>query len=95
MEHIKPGTTVQVKGHAGMAFYFIKLETEPDEDTDWSGYEAPTGKAIVCMVGDDYKWSVDPEDISPLDDEDFCHGCGSMDCGHQGQWPGGGASPRL
>lgn len=36
----------------------------------------------VVMVGDDHVHYVDPSDLSPLDDDEFCGGCGQIGCGH-------------
>lgn len=36
------------------------------------------------MVGDDREWSVEPADLTPLDDDDYCAGCGQIGCGHGG-----------
>ena len=44
--------------------------------------EVPTGRALVCMVGDDHKHTINYEDLSPLDEGDFCGECGSIGCGH-------------
>ncbi len=67
---------------AGIAFSVLGWETEPDEDTEWSGYETRTGNLIVRMVGDDRNFSVDPDDVTPLDPEAFCRDCGQIGCGH-------------
>jgi hypothetical protein len=74
----------RVSGYSGVAFHVIGWETEPDEDTEWSGYEVRTGKIVAVMVGDDHKFSFDPEDIAPLDREDYCGSCGQIGCGHDG-----------
>ena len=37
---------------------------------------------IYIMVGDDYKWHIDMHDVRPLDDDDYCNGCGQIGCGH-------------
>ena len=74
-----------VKGWgAGVAWYVMGWETEPDEDTEWTGYEVRTGKLICTMVGDDRRFSIDPEDVTPLDREDYCGECGQVGCCHDG-----------
>jgi hypothetical protein len=70
---------------AGIAFRVYGWEVEPDEDTDWSGYYARTGRLVVVMVGDDTPHRADPEDVAPLDDDDFCHVCGQVGCTHHGR----------
>jgi hypothetical protein len=70
----------QVDGHR-IAYYVLGWETEPDEDTHWSGYENRTGRLVMVMVGDDHHWSVDPEDVTTLEPEAFCRTCGQVGCG--------------
>lgn len=73
-----------VKGWRGIAFYVLGWETEPDEDTEWSGYEARTGQVVVVMVGDDKHHVVDESDITPLDRKAYCGVCGQIGCAHDG-----------
>jgi hypothetical protein len=73
-----------VKGWRGIAFYVLGWETEPDEDTEWSGCENRTGNVLVVMVGDDKRWSVEPDDITPIPREDYCGECGQVGCSHDG-----------
>lgn len=66
----------------GVAWFLWGMETEPDEDTEWSGYEVDTGLVLACMVGDDHYIAVDPDDLGEvLTDEDYCSGCGQTGCG--------------
>ena len=44
--------------------------------------ERETGNAIMLMVGDDRRFSVDPSDCEPLAEGDYCPGCGQIGCGH-------------
>lgn len=73
-----------VLGYAGIAFYVLGWEVEPDEDTEWSGIEARTGRVVVVMIGDDHRYVVDEEDIAPLEREAYCGECGQIGCGHDG-----------
>ena len=75
---------VQVDGWNGIAFHVYGYETEPDEDTEWSGYEVRTGNLVVCMVGDDLLHSVDPDDVHELPREGYCGECGQIGCRHDG-----------
>lgn len=50
----------------------------PDED---DVEHVPTGRLIVVMVGDDMRHSVEPEDLTPIDDDEFCGSCGQLGCG--------------
>ena len=69
---------------AGIAFYVLGWETEPDEDTEWTGVEARTGRVLAVMVGDDMRHRVDPEDLTPLDRGAYCGSCGQVGCCHDG-----------
>lgn len=64
----------------GIAFRVIGWETEPDEDTEWSGYENRTGNLLVCMVGDDCYHSVDPSDVTAIPRSSYCGECGQIGC---------------
>jgi len=77
-----PADHYRVKGFGGIAFYRPAWETAPDEDTEWSGYEVRTGRVLAVMVGDDYRHRVDPEDLTPLESDQFCHTCGQIGCAH-------------
>jgi hypothetical protein len=79
-----PSDAYAVRGYAGIACYVRGWETEPDDDTEWSGYENRTGRLIVTMIGDDRRFAVDPEDVTPLDELAYCHNCGQVGCGHDG-----------
>jgi len=71
-----------VTGHRGIAFHVLGWETEPDTDTEWTGSESRTGNVLAVMVGDDYRHAIDPDDLSPLAEDRYCHGCGQTGCGH-------------
>lgn len=71
-----------VKGYRGIAFHVLGWETEPDQDTEWTGYEVRTGNVLAVMVGDDRRHSVDPADLTPIAWEDYCGSCGQIGCGH-------------
>lgn len=68
----------------GVAWHVLGWETEPDEDTEWSGYEVRTGQVVCIMIGDDHHFAIDPEEIHPIDREEYCGGCGQMGCEHDG-----------
>lgn len=71
-----------VRGWRGVAFVVLGWETEPDEATEWTGQEVRTGNLLVVMIGDDKRHSVDPDDVSPIAEEEFCRECGQIGCGH-------------
>jgi len=82
----KQGDNVTAAGWAvGIAWRVIGPETVPDEDTQWSGYEVPTGNILAHMVGDDRTFAFDPDDLEPLDDLAFCAECGQVGCCHDGR----------
>ena len=64
----------------GVAYWFDKPQTEPDEDTEWSGIENETGMALMVMVGDDRRHVVDPADITLIKRSEYCSDCGQIGC---------------
>jgi hypothetical protein len=79
MENERDGR-FSVASYPGVAFYCWGEETKPDEDTEWSGYEIPTGKVVMTMVGDDREFIVDPDDVTLIAENDYCPGCGQIGC---------------
>lgn len=77
------GAWREVRGPA-VAWRILGWETEPDEDSEWSGIEVRTGRVVAVMVGDDSKHSFDPDDLVAIDREAYCGGCGQLGCGHDG-----------
>lgn len=75
---------VRIAGYDGIACTILGWHTEPDEDTEWSGYETRTGRLVAVMVGDDHRFLVDPDDVSALAREDYCAECGQIGCRHDG-----------
>lgn len=69
-----------VDGYSGIAWYVWGWETEPDEDTEWSGYEQRTGRIVCTMIGDDRKFAFEPEELTILPREDYCEVCGQIGC---------------
>jgi len=67
---------------SGIAWYVLGWETEPDQDTEWTGYEIRTGNVVAVMVGDDRHFAFEPDDLEPIDPETFCRDCGQIGCGH-------------
>src|SRR5262249_51371969 len=73
-----------VDGWGGVAWYARGWETAPTEDTEWDGIEERTGKVVMTMVGDDRRFVVDLDDITPLEREAYCGECGQVGCTHDG-----------
>ena len=69
-----------VSQYTGVAWHVLGWETEPDADTEWSGYETRTGNLIAVMIGDDRHFSVDPDDVTPIGRDNYCGGCGQVGC---------------
>lgn len=65
----------------GIAWRAFAWETEPDEDTEWTGIENPTGRVLAHMVGDDRTFAFDPDDLVPLAASAYCVECGQVGCG--------------
>lgn len=79
-----PADAYAVRGYRGIAFRVLGWETEPDEDTEWSGYEVRTGRVLAVMVGDNHRHSIEREDLTPIAREDYCGECGQVGCSHDG-----------
>jgi hypothetical protein len=79
-----PADAYSVRQYPGVAFYVLGWQTEPDDDTEWSGIEARTGRVLAVMIGDDYRHSLDPDDLEPLPREEYCGECGQIGCRHDG-----------
>lgn len=72
----------RVRGWDGFAVSVLGWEMTPNEDTEWSGDMERTGAVLVVMVGDDMVRHVMPDDLLPLTENEFCHSCGQIGCGH-------------
>lgn len=82
--------TYAVDGYGGVAFKFRGFQIEWHEEWHDGCYtpemlEEPTGMVYMVMVGDDHKHVIDPEDISILDEDAYCHVCGQIGCTHDGR----------
>ena len=62
-------------GWDGIAWYVLGWETEPDEA------ENRTGRVVARMVGDDRDFTFEPDDLQPIEREEFCGECGQIGCG--------------
>ncbi len=65
---------------AGIAWRAYAWETAPDEDTEWSGIENPTGRILAHMIGDDQALSFEPDELTALDSSAYCLDCGQVGC---------------
>lgn len=73
-----------VAQYRGIAWRVLGWQTEPDEDTEWTGIEYRTGKLVCRMVGDDRHFLFYEEEVTPLADDAYCQVCGQIGCGHSG-----------
>jgi hypothetical protein len=76
------GDTVTVEHYPGIAFRVDGYETQPDENTIWTGIEEETGRVKCHMIGDDRPFTFEPEELTPIDDDDYCPECGQLGRGH-------------
>ena len=72
----------KTKKNPGVAWNILGYEVEPDEDTEWSGIENPTGFILAYMVGDDEVFRFKKGDLIPIEEDNYCCGCGQIGCGH-------------
>lgn len=57
---------------------------EHEEDTgdgEWAEQDETCGRVLVVMLGDDTKREVDVSDLTKLDEDGYCSGCGQIGCG--------------
>ena len=86
-----PGVAVRIDSY--------KQRWEPDtclmQDEEGNEWEEETGEGewiddtdsnqvIVVMVGDDHRHTVDADDLTKINDLDYCHVCGQIGCTHDG-----------
>ena len=67
----------------GVAWYTLGPVKVRDEDYEWTGIETDDENMVqMVMVGDDRVHHVDKADLTEIDEDEFCHGCGQIGCGH-------------
>lgn len=75
-----------VAGFDGVAFYLRGYVETADEATEWTGeLVADYEQVRAVMVGDDREHIVSVDDLTPLEDDDYCGQCGQIGCGHDGR----------
>lgn len=84
------------EGWDGVAFFvtgYAPMMTEVedsfvDEETGETCYtydvviDDNPNMVIAVMVGDDIEWHVDVDELTAINDDDYCSGCGQIGCGH-------------
>jgi len=77
----------RVDGWPGIAVWVKQwpyIERDYDFDLD-EYFDFPhDDRAIVVMVGDNREHMVDVDDLTKIEDDDYCHSCGQIGCGHDG-----------
>ena len=88
------GNIVEVKGYSGVAFYLdqreqiqvipdIWLDDDFDIEVTLDDVETIDGSQWEChMVGDDRKFFFDEDELTLLDEGDYCSSCGQIGCSH-------------
>jgi hypothetical protein len=59
--------------------YSYTEEDEIEEVVDWEEVEDQT-RVVCVMVGDDHKFTFDVDELTKLEDEDYCSCCGQIGC---------------
>ena len=71
----------KAEGYSGIAWRATGWEHVADEDTEWTGEKVPTGRIEAHMIGDDCDFYFEPSELTPIDEDDYCSGCGQIGCG--------------
>jgi hypothetical protein len=74
------GPAYRAEGHDGIAWRVDGWETEPVPSTEWTGEEKPTGRLRAHMIGDDRTFTFDPDELTPIGEDDYCADCGQIGC---------------
>lgn len=76
-----------VDGCRGVAWWIAPLmiaDTFDDGEETGETYPSDT-QVIAVMVGDDRRHTVDIDDLTAIAEDDYCHVCGQIGCGHDGR----------
>lgn len=73
----------RLAGHPGVAYRYVgRAVIGHDEDGE---EELSDSQLTMVMVGDDYEWTVDVQDVYVLADGAYCAACGQLGCTHDGR----------
>jgi hypothetical protein len=73
----------RVDGYDGIAWTLRGYVVIRDENYEWTGEEyVDYSRVRAVMVGDDREFEFEVSDLTKIDEDDFCHGCGQIGCGH-------------
>lgn len=88
-----------VDGYKGVAWWLedhplIAGECQGHDDLEeatfycWGDCVEPyrdTARVTAIMVGDDRRFIFDVDELTMIDDDDYCHECGQVGCTHDGR----------
>lgn len=91
--------TYTVEGYGGIAFRATHFETErtfeyvyvgfgdteDDESYVYEEEERETGRVVAHMVGDDRDFTFDADELTAIDEDDYCAECGQIGCTADGR----------
>jgi len=84
-EQAFPAEAYTVRGYSGVAWRVYGWEVVRTEDTEWDGVEERTGRVLCVMVGDDRRFTFELDELTPLDEQDYCASCGQVGCMQDGK----------
>lgn len=61
-----------------------EYEVQEPGEGEWVD-DLDSGNVLAVMVGDDYRHTIAIEDLSKIDDLDYCAECGQIGCQHDGR----------
>jgi len=80
-----PADAYTVQGYKGVAWRVYGWELGLDPDGTDPDDMVRSGRVVCVMVGDDRRFKFEPEELTPLDDLDYCASCGQVGCSHDGR----------
>jgi len=83
-EEMYPGA-YKVRGQAGVAWRVFGREIETFDNGEGFPDWRETERLVCVMVGDDHREAFEPDDVTPLDEDAYCHECGQVGCTHDGR----------
>jgi len=70
-----------VEGWRGIAWHAWHHAKLRDADYEWTGIEVDDPERVVCtMVGDDEKHTFYVEELTKLEEDEYCPECGQIGC---------------
>ena len=67
--------------YGGVAFRVDGPVMIRDEDYEWSGIEIEDpDKVRAHMIGDDREFTFERDELTLINDDEFCPGCGQIGC---------------